>query len=140
MESDGPMTQVVQAKCPFCHNVLRIPADWLSQPMHTPQILQADDPGERTGRRGLPGGRDRTPPARFRRSTGGGDRRRRRRCAAPPIRSASMTIPSRSRLRPSQKGKGWIIATVLLVSLSTVAVLVVVPRAAVARAVPRQAD
>ena len=41
---------------------------------------------------------------------------------------------------PRPKGKGWIIATVLLVSLSTVAVLVGVPRAAVARAVPRQAD
>ena len=60
MESDGPMTQVVQAKCPFCHNVLRIPpTGCLSRCM---QILQADDPGERTGRRGLPGGRDPDAP------------------------------------------------------------------------------
>src|SRR4051812_44678070 len=27
------MTQVVQARCPHCQNVLRIPADWLDKPM-----------------------------------------------------------------------------------------------------------
>src|SRR5262245_34344105 len=38
------MTQVVQAKCPFCENVLRIPADWLAQPMRCKfckQVIQA---------------------------------------------------------------------------------------------------
>jgi hypothetical protein len=38
------MAQVVQAKCPFCKIVLRIPTQWLSQPMrckHCQQIFQA---------------------------------------------------------------------------------------------------
>jgi len=38
------MTQVVQAKCPHCKQVLRIPADWLCQPMrckHCRQTFQA---------------------------------------------------------------------------------------------------
>jgi hypothetical protein len=38
------MTRVVQARCPSCKNVLRIPAEWLTQPMkckHCLQIFQA---------------------------------------------------------------------------------------------------
>src|SRR5687767_14821869 len=38
------MPQVVQAKCPHCDNVLRIPAEWLSKPMrckHCQKTFQA---------------------------------------------------------------------------------------------------
>src|SRR5205085_12407987 len=38
------MYQVVHAKCPHCKNLLRIPADWLAQPMrckHCHLIFQA---------------------------------------------------------------------------------------------------
>lgn len=38
------MVQVVQAKCPHCKNVLRIPADWISRPMkckHCQKVFQA---------------------------------------------------------------------------------------------------
>src|SRR4051812_5611582 len=38
------MSQVVQASCPKCKNVLRIPVQWLTQPMrckHCQQIVQA---------------------------------------------------------------------------------------------------
>jgi hypothetical protein len=38
------MSQVIQAKCPHCQNVLRIPAAWLSQPMrckHCKKTFQA---------------------------------------------------------------------------------------------------
>src|SRR4051812_24761908 len=38
------MYQVVQAKCPHCKNILRIPADWLDKPMrckHCHQTFQA---------------------------------------------------------------------------------------------------
>ncbi len=34
------MTQVVQAKCPNCKSVLRIPAEWVSQPMKCKRCLQ----------------------------------------------------------------------------------------------------
>jgi hypothetical protein len=38
------MAQVIQAKCPHCQNVLRIPAEWVGQPMrckHCRQVFQA---------------------------------------------------------------------------------------------------
>src|SRR5438132_1208264 len=38
------MPEVVQAKCPGCKKVLRIPADWLNQPVkckHCGMVLQA---------------------------------------------------------------------------------------------------
>ena len=38
------MAQVVQAKCPHCSNILRIPAEWVHQPMrckHCHNIFQA---------------------------------------------------------------------------------------------------
>src|SRR5438309_1552313 len=38
------MPQVVQARCPHCKNMLRIPAEWMSQPMkckHCQQVFQA---------------------------------------------------------------------------------------------------
>ncbi|MCS7045638.1 MAG: caspase family protein, partial [Gemmataceae bacterium] len=38
------MTQVIQASCPYCHNTLRIPAEWLSQPLRCKfckQVIQA---------------------------------------------------------------------------------------------------
>src|SRR5262249_5825766 len=38
------MSEVVQASCPYCRNILRIPAAWVSQPMrckHCRQILQS---------------------------------------------------------------------------------------------------
>ena len=76
--------------------MLRIPpTGCLSRCM---QIPQADDPGERTGRRGLPGGRDRTSPRGFAGQPAAATAVVAG-VAAPPIRSASMTIPSRSRLR-----------------------------------------
>src|SRR5262245_40286090 len=37
------MMQIVQARCPYCKNTLRIPGDWLNQPMkckHCQQIFQ----------------------------------------------------------------------------------------------------
>src|SRR5438105_1033779 len=34
------MSQVVQAKCPHCHSLLRIPADWVYQPMRCKQCGQ----------------------------------------------------------------------------------------------------
>ncbi len=40
------MSQVVQAKCPHCNNVLRIPAEWLSKLMrckHCEKMIQAKD-------------------------------------------------------------------------------------------------
>src|SRR5262245_66358500 len=40
------MTQVVQARCPHCRNLLRIPAEWLDRPMrckHCRQVFQARD-------------------------------------------------------------------------------------------------
>src|SRR5262245_2690974 len=36
------MSQIVQARCPFCQNVLRIPAEWIGQPMrckHCQQVM-----------------------------------------------------------------------------------------------------
>ena len=41
------MSQVVQARCPKCKNVLRIPAEWVYQPMrckHCGQVFQARTP------------------------------------------------------------------------------------------------
>src|SRR5437660_9989351 len=38
------MPQVIQAKCPHCRNVLRIPSEWLSKPIrckHCKQTFQA---------------------------------------------------------------------------------------------------
>src|SRR5947207_2280833 len=40
------MPEVVQARCPHCRNLLRIPAAWVSQPMrckHCGQVFQARD-------------------------------------------------------------------------------------------------
>jgi hypothetical protein len=45
------MMQVVQAKCPHCQNVLRIPADWLAKPMRCKfckQVIQAKANGAAT--------------------------------------------------------------------------------------------
>lgn len=41
------MTQVVQATCPGCKNILRIPADWIAQPIrckHCGLVMQARQP------------------------------------------------------------------------------------------------
>src|SRR5262245_26932212 len=41
---DGPVMNIVQARCPHCKNTLRIPADWLQKPMrckHCKNVFQA---------------------------------------------------------------------------------------------------
>ncbi|MCI0680822.1 MAG: hypothetical protein L0Y71_01850 [Gemmataceae bacterium] len=123
------MTQVVQAKCPFCHNVLRIPADWLSQPMRCKfckQVIQARTAGA-TASQAVASG---PPPAQ---AFAPQPEAATAVVAGPPRRSsdpfsfdddpepAAVTAP-----RLPKKGKGMIVATTLLVSLSTIAVLVVV--------------
>lgn len=123
------MTQVVQAKCPFCQNVLRIPAEWLSQPMRCKfckQVIQAKGPGAKPSQ-GATGGP--APAPGFAPQSEAATAV----VAGAPRRSgdlfgfdddpepAPVTVPRRSK-----KGKGWVIAGVLLFSLSTVAVLMVV--------------
>ena len=123
------MTQVVQAKCPFCQNVLRIPADWLAQPMRCKfckQVIQAK--AAATGlATALTTGQAHAalaaPPEAATAVVSG----------SPPRRSSdpfsfddapepvAVSPPSRPK-----NGKGLWIATGLVVALSAVAVLVVI--------------
>ena len=58
------MAQVVQAKCPNCNNVLRIPAEWLHQPMrckYCQHVFQArPKPGK--GKASYPVAKPAAPP------------------------------------------------------------------------------
>lgn len=122
------MAQVVQAKCPFCQNVLRIPADWLSQPMRCKfckQVIQAKGPGAKPSP-AVAGG---PPSAGF----------------APQPEAATAVVagaPHRSTdpfgfdddpepvavsvPRRPKKSKGWMVALALLGSLSAAAALAAV--------------
>jgi hypothetical protein len=63
------MVQVVQAKCPYCKQLLRIPSSWLAQPMrckHCRQTFQAKAPSATplpVGRPALPAIKAPAPPA-----------------------------------------------------------------------------
>ncbi len=126
------MTQVVQAKCPFCQNVLRIPADWLAQPMrckYCKQVIQAKPPAGTlatpiTASAAQANVAVAAPPEAATAVVAG----------APPRRSSGDPFSFDEGPEPEpiaaprrqKKGKGLWIAAGLLVGLSAVAVLVVV--------------
>src|SRR5438128_6941142 len=120
------MSQVVQAKCPFCRNVLRIPADWLAQPMRCKfcqQVIQAKEPTQ-SAAAALSAGATFAAPAESATAVVSG----------PPHRVSGDPFsfddePEAAPLAGSRRrkqGKGLIIAAALLAALTTVAVLVVV--------------
>ena len=122
------MSQVVQAKCPFCRNVLRIPADWLTKPMrckYCQQVIQAKESprGAATATMNAAGA---GAPDSAESATAV--------VASPPRRAsgdpfsfddypepAPVTAPRRKK-----QGKGAIIAGALLLAFTTAAVLVAV--------------
>lgn len=131
------MTQVVQAKCPFCQNVLRIPADWLNQAMRCKfckQVIQARGP--------LSGAPAPAPAPAVAISSA---EEAQAAFAAPAVAVASAPLakartagdpftfdaghePAPVATGPyrRKKGKGLLIATMLLLSLTTVAVLMII--------------
>ncbi len=132
------MTQVLQAKCPFCQNVLRIPADWITQPLRCKfckQVIQAKAAAKNAGPAAAPTATVPQPlsilPAQEAQAA----------FAAPPVAVAPLPRrqsgdpfafddapePTPIAVRSARKqGKGWLIAIVMVLSLSTVAVLVAV--------------
>jgi hypothetical protein len=123
------MSQVVQAKCPFCRNVLRIPADWLARPMRCKfcqQVIQAKESSHGAGATATMNAAGAAAPDSAESATAV--------VAGPPRRAsgdpfsfddepepAPVTAPRRKK-----QGKGAIIAGVLLAAFTTVAVLVAV--------------
>src|SRR6266700_6432078 len=121
------MSQVVQAKCPFCRNVLRIPADWLAQPMRCKfcqQVIQAKEPTQSAAAALSAAGANLPAPAESATAV----------VAGPPHRVSGDPFsfddePEAAPIAGSRRrkqDKGLIIAGALLAALTTVAVLVVV--------------
>lgn len=124
------MTQVVQAKCPFCQNVLRIPAEWLAQPMRCKfckQVIQAK-PAASTLATAITAGATSAavaPPPEAATAVVAGTTQRRSSGGLfsfdDESEPAALAPP-----RQAKKGKGLWIATGLLVLLSAAAVFAVV--------------
>jgi hypothetical protein len=61
-----PMAAVIQAKCPGCNTILRIPADWLAQPIrckHCGMVMHAKPPSRPVSPSSTPAPRTRKPEA-----------------------------------------------------------------------------
>jgi hypothetical protein len=133
------MTQVIQAKCPFCKNVLRIPADWLSQPMRCKFCKQVIEAKVRSIAGAAVPAPVAAPPVAVHSAA-----EAQAAFAAPPVgvaaapalrgsgglfsfdeAQAAVPLPM-AKPSPRKKGKGWLIVALLLLSLSTIAVLVVI--------------
>src|SRR5262245_56460856 len=123
------MTQVVQAKCPFCENVLRIPADWLAQPMRCKfckQVIQAK-PAASNLATAVTAGAANAAVAPPEAATAVAPSAAPRRSSGDPFSFDDEPEPAAApQPRRSKNGKGLWIATGLLVLLSAAAVFTVV--------------
>lgn len=123
------MSQVVQAKCPFCRNVLRIPADWLARPMRCKfcqQVIQAKESSNGAGATATMNAAGAAAPDSAESVTAvvAGPPRR---VSGDPFSFDDGPEPTPATApRRKKQGKGAIIAGVLLAAFTTVAVLVAV--------------